>query len=615
MSVFIKDYAGKDYDISTYGTDFPNYKDIVVSKGISPIYTQLFHHSDKLDPNKNTTIGSEQCSTLNLCVPSIHVPDTTKQLVNDSVDIKTGKPTDLDYKVAGEIRDIADNILGLPEEKLTTSEPELNVGNIVFNQRKDVSDYGYQNVVTPTVGNLPDTDFSGIAGITQPLVTKDSIACEEKTKFTVPDFKELTWKDKKFGELASKLEDLLNENIEPEKLNTKVTNEELTERIVDGNGTFDWIASALFQQLANAKNTGLINNDDIGQIYSQSLVQGLQIASQFLLERDKTYLANLMQLAQIRAANVQTLLAKAELLMLPSKLELAYAQLEVQKKQVELLSYQAEVQKLQIPKEAAETDHIKEQTALVCVQKKIATEQLSQSELDRKIKQAQVENAVVGIKSSMVDMKIKEEQAKQAEVSTQQALVQLEGAKEDVKIKNTQWQIGVKNIKLANAQYRQIAADIKLKAQQLLKDREHIGLIKSQAAAAYAQVVATGEAIKAAKAQYSDTIDGEVIGGVLGAQIAVNKMQAEAFNRDSFYKLATTIKDGWSSKKTADIATLSPNAFTALGVDRVFAAYTQQFSLPDNIFELPSNYRDYLSDAEMDGEVATPSSNNATVRK
>ena len=91
-------------------------------------------------------------------------------------------------------------------------------------------------------------------------------------------------------------------------------------------------------------------------------------------------------------------------------------------------------------------------------------------------------------------------------------------------------------------------------------------------------------------------------------------MQVEAFDRDGFYKLASIVKDGWNAKKTSDIATLSPNSFTAFGVDRVIAAYAQKFNMPENTFELPNNYTDYLSDAEMDGTAPTPSTSNSTVK-
>lgn len=606
MPLFVHKKNLVAYDISTYGKESPDYVKIMVDESNIGTIADYFHHSEKLDPKgTNTAVGTETCSPVNLCVPSIYVPDITKQLVNESVYDKNGKPTDLDYKVADEVRSIADKILAIPDAVLLESKP-FHVGNILFTPVSDIKILGYTQHKAINTEDLPDNDFAAIAKTSEGLITNNSVPCRTESEYKIPEYKETNWKDKDYQDLLGKLKDLMDEDTEPKDVRNAVSNSDLTERVVDGHGVFDWIASAIYNQLSHAKNQGLLTSDDIAQVYSQFLVQGLQTAAQFVLERDKTYFANLLQLAQIKAANVQALLAKAELLTLPSKMELAYAQLETQRKQIELLNYQVEVQKAQIPLEAAKYDQTRVQTDIMCVQKKQAMEQLAQAELDRKLKQVQIESGVMGIKSASVDIQIKEHQANQAEITTQSSLVQLEGLKEDVKVKNTQWQLGLKQVKLADAQQKQIAADTKLKAQQLLKDREQVSLIKAQTATAYAQVTATSEAIKAAKAQYSDTLDGEPIGGVLGAQIAVNKMQAEAFDRDSFYKFANTVKDGWTAKKTADIATLSPNAFTAFGVDRVFARYAQYFSMPVNAFELPHNYTDYLSDEEMDGTVPTP---------
>ena len=613
MPIFLKKKGNYAYDVSSYGTEHPNYVKIMVDESNLGSYQDLFNHSEILDPlNKNDSVGSESCEPVNLCVPSVYVPTVTKQLVSESVD-STGKPTDLDYKVAEDVRNIADRILEIPEADLKTSKAFL-VGTILFAPKVETDELGYTEHKAINTEDLTDKDFASIAHTEQDLVTNASIPCRLDSEFTIPILDPNSWKDKDYQDLLRKLKDLMDDNVEPDKLKVSVTNSDLTERVIDGHGTFDWIASAIFNQLNYVKNQGLIGNDDIATVYTQSLAQGLQTAVQFTLEKDRIHLANLAQIAQIKTANVQALLAKAELLMLPSKMELAYAQLEIQRRQIDLLNYQIETQKAQIPKEYAQIDQIKAQTDLTCTQRKLALEQLAQAELDRKMKQAQIETSVMGIKSASVDIQIKEHQANQAEIATQLSLVQLEGAKEEVKIKNTQWQQGLKQVKLADAQLKQIAADLKLKAQALLKDREQIALIKAQTATSYAQVTATAEAIKAAKAQYSDTIDGEVIGGVLGAQIAVNKMQAEAFDRDSFYKFATTVSDGWKAKKTADIATLSPNAYTAFGVDRVFARYAQYFNMPVNTFDLPANYTDYLTDAEMDGTAPTPSSSNATVR-
>lgn len=589
------------YNNESWGSANPNYTQILVdsSTGLYGL-NNFMERSEVLDPNLNLNVGLQSCTNVNMCVPSIYVPDITKKLVDESVD-ENGKPTDLDYKVAEEVRDLADSILEIPDAMLKTSEPNpLVVGDIAFMEMQDPTKYKYTKYEPMLVQTLTDTDFSPIAKTAEPIIRNKDIPCRPETEYQIPDIPKDAYKDKKFQDLMDKLEDLLDDDDMPEPIKLSVDNKDLTERVVNGSGSFDWIASAIFNQLNYVRNEGLINGDDIAQVYSQSLVQGLQSAVQFTLEKEKVYTQNLLVFAQIREANIKALLAKAELLMLPSKLELQYAQLETARRQIDLLNYQIEVQKLQIPKEAAQLDQIREQTALICIQRKQALEQLAQAELDRKLKEAQIETAVMGIKTADMDIKIKSQQATGAEIANQTALVALEGTKEDVKIKNTQWQLGLKNLKMADAQLKGLVADIKLKAQQLLKDKEQIGLIKAQTATAYAQVVATQEAIKASKAQYSDTIDGAEIGGVLGSQIRVHNKQAEAFDKDALYKFSSVIKDIWTAKKTADIAIRSPNTGTAMALDRVLIEYAGVVGISVDFGNLPTNYLDAMTDDEMD---------------
>lgn len=613
MSLFVKRTDGIAYDISSYGTENPQYVPIMIDKGFHATWNDYFKNNPVLD-DPNSSVGADACKVVNLCVPAIYVPEVTRKLVNEhTIDKTTGKPTDADLRTAQELHEIADGLKDLPDFELRTSD-EFAVGNIIFAPIKDIELLGYKKHKAINAEDLPDTDFSPIAKTSQPLVTNDSVPCRKETKYPIPELKPHEYKNKTFDDLLSKFNDLLDEPTKPIDKVTHVSNEQLTERIVDGQGSFDWIMSALFHQLSTAKNKGLITNNEVAQIYSNGLVQGLQTAVQFVLEKDRSYYANLLQLAQMEQMKYQALLAKAELLMFPAKMELAFAQLEEQKRKIDLLQYQIELQKIQIPKESALIDQIREQTSLICIQKKQALEQLAQAELDRKMKEAQIETAVMGIKSASVDIQIKEHQANQAEIQTQQQLLQTEALKEDIKIKNTQWQAGLLNLKMVKVQTEQIRADIKLKAQQLLKDKEQVELIKAQVATAYAQVTATSEAIKAAKAQYSDTIDGQPVGGVIGAQIILHKMQAEAFERDSMFKFVSLMKDGWTSKKASDIATLSPVAFTAFGLDRAIAQYAVKLNFADNMFELPANYTDYLTDEQMDGTEATPSSTNSKVR-
>lgn len=592
----------KGYNLASWWTSTPIYSEIMIDAYIRATHFSQMNHSEKLDPvDKTNTAGTKECAPLNICVPKIHVPDVTSNLgTNLGVDAQ-GRPIDKDVLAAENISAIADSLGSLAPATLKTSEP-LDVGEITFSNKQGVASKGYTDYTKDGSFNFKD-----ISSIAAPLVTDDSVECRPETVYEIPEIKEIDWNTEGLQDLKNKIEELTKLDVFPDIEVRKVTNNDFTDRTINGDGIFDWMSKAFMNQLENAKNSGLLSSDDVAQIFSQGIMQAMQVAANYALERERTYWGNKLQFAQVAQANAAIYLAQAELIMLPQKVEIAQSQLKIARKEVELKQFQLETQKLQIPLMAAQLDQVREQTKVICTQNKQALEQLAQAELDRKLKRVQVENAAA-------EVTIKQHQANQAEIATEQQLVALENSKEQVKVTNAQWQFQLKQVTAADVQIKQTQAEIKLKAQQLLRDKEQVALIKAQTASAYANVAASTEAIRAAKAQYSDTIEGEEIGGLLGSQIRVHKMQAEAFDRDSFYKFANLVASGWQAKKTADIATLSPNAFTAFGVDRVMAhAATNLFNMPADAFELPSNYTDYLSDAQMDGNSATGGSTHARV--
>lgn len=606
-------YRNKRYNGSTYATNSPNHEEILIDTSVvgDDFALRSVNHPELDDPNKNTSVGSSSCETVNLCVPTINVPQATKDLVNE-YDLITGKPTDSDYLTAEQVHQIADNLVNIPDGQLKTSTPNpLIVGDIKFVNPQDIEVIGYVKHKPIQAEDLTDKDFSNITKIGEPLVTNSSVPCNPKLQYDIPKINPLDWKDKDFKDLMDKLKDLIDDPLpSPEKVKS-VSNEELTDRTsTNGIGVFDYIASSLYNKLNFATDEGLINKDDVGQIYSQTIINALPVAAQFALEKDKVYWYNLIQQQQLEQARIAKILAQAELLMLPSKLELAYAQLEIQRKQVELVYYQTELTKIQIHKEAASVDNIREDTAIKCVQRKLALEELAQSEYKRKLQEAQIEQAVLQIKSLDLDNKIKEHTANTAQVQTQLSLVQLEQAKEDTKIKNTQWQLGLKNIRLADIQADSIRADLKLKAQALLKDRQQIALLKAQTAVQYSQVTINSEAIKAAKGQYSDTINGVEIGGEIGARIKVHKAQAKAFMTDGIQKLFTHASNIWSAAKTADIGVGLPNIGTPLAIDRIGEQYIK-YVIPDaptDLTDLPDGYVVAMSDSDFEGNAPTNTS-------
>lgn len=578
-----------------------NFLDLAVARNIKPYDENGVHiglagavvikHSEKLDPTTiNNSIGSLGCSNQNLCVPVVNVPDITKRLAED-LKYEDGKLiTPLDELTSKEVKDLADKIAELKDytipDWITTEDlvPEL----------------------TSLVQPLNLEEYSKLNTNAQiNLTTQDSVPCRPETEATIPELDKTNLNNPDVQDMLKKLEDLLSIDTEPKEQVVEPDVSMITSREEGGHGAFDWFAKATLNQIEYGINHQLWSKAEAREIYASSLGAMMEHAVQFALTKEQSKWQSLLVRNQMIQANVQALLAKAELIMMPTKVKLAYAQLEAQLKQIDLLNYQIEVEKQKLPQVVAQTDQIREQTSLICQQRKLAVEQLAQSEFDRKLKQEQVTN-------SQLENQIKAEQITQSKQATKQMVAQTEQTVEQTKLIHAQGLGALKDIKLKDSQLLQAQAQLKLQAQQLLKEKEQIALTKAQTASTYSTITMLAEQVKTLKAQYSDTIDGEELGGILGAQMKVNKAQAIGFERQAFNSLLSQLQSGWITKKTADMATLSPNSFTALGLDRAINWYVQKyFGMPNDIFALPANYTDYISDEQMDGKVPVNTGSNA----
>lgn len=579
------------YDPSTFGNpDGGDYVGMVVGRYIRAYDKDdirigsgySLKHDPYLDPeNKNNYVANKgiPVEPMTIAVPELAIPEGTSKLVESL--FEKSPASILDKETADNVKDLADSIANIPEPKsLAEVGDDKNLDPIHYISKTGLSEYSGL-----------DTNAS------IPLTTQESVPCRPEHEPNLEDLEESSTKleeSQEMKDMLKRLEDLLNEPTDTYKEVSPVEMCALTQKMVDGSGSFDQLATATLNQLQHGLERGIIDKSDVRAVYTAGLTEAMQTGLNFTLQRDQAYWQNLAIKSQMINANIQALLAKAELIMMPTKVKLAYAELQVKLRQLDLLNYQIKQAKYQIPQIVAQTDQIREQTAVICQQKKMAIEQLAQVEFDRKIKQEQI----TGLQ---LDNQVKAEGIAQA--------------KQQTKLINTQVQNGLKDVKLKEAQLIQMRAQLKLQAQQLLKDKEQLALIKAQVASQYANITALQEQIKVARAQYSDTINGKPIGGVIGAQIKVNKAQAAGFDKSAMNNFISQLQSGWTAKKTADIATLSPSSFNALGVDRAINWFaTKYFEMPNDIFRMPTGYSDYLTDEEMDAEIPTGSSSSNPVR-
>lgn len=128
---------------------------------------------------------------------------------------------------------------------------------------------------------------------------------------------------------------------------TPITNEDLTTKVVDGTGIFDELMTAANAHLDSQFKNERITGTQYAEVYLGQLQAVLANAVQFLIERDKTYLNNLLINAQIELANKQVELAEKQI-------EQADKQLELLEKQIELQQAQSDLARQKIKTEIAQ---------------------------------------------------------------------------------------------------------------------------------------------------------------------------------------------------------------------------------------------------------------------
>ena len=127
-----------------------------------------------------------------------------------------------------------------------------------------------------------------------------------------------------------------------------ITNEDLTTKVVDGTGIFDELMTAANAHLDSQFKNERITGTQYAEVYLGQLQAVLANAVQFLIERDKTYLNNLLINAQIELANKQAELAEKQLEQADKQLELLEKQIEFQQAQSDLARQKIKTEVAQI---------------------------------------------------------------------------------------------------------------------------------------------------------------------------------------------------------------------------------------------------------------------------
>lgn len=624
----VEEIQAPSYKFRSYGTEYPVYSEIVSpdpSKypqvlpngmfiGSLPI-TIAGNGTDWVDIDDAINNSTQRTSNWKLFIPSFENLDNLDTLFSKIGDLTKTDSTKLTWKEVRDVEDIAERIKAInPDDYQIIIEILSSQWLALPNTVRELFSPTFKAIITNyTVRNIPDKEPE-----------YDDLSAYLKAPFPKLNLETFEESDE-LKEILDKLKELDLESLDIPLV--KVENKDLTERDTGGDGIFDVMMYAIYNQLLKLRADGLVTHNEIAEIYKSALVQNIQVASQYALE--KANILNQSYNTRINAvqASLSVLQTKAEMLMLPLKIKALYADLELKLKQLELSKVQIEIEKEKFPQVVAQTDLIlaqtdgqrlqNEQVQVGIQQGKLSLvqtqEQIALMEEQNKQARIQTNTAELNHKQAEISLQVQEKTSEynvnQAKIAMETAdeqrkVVILQGNKlvEDTKLTDAQTQQTLKQVMLADVQKLTAEAQVKIMAQQLEKEKESLGLVKAQIASAFAQLALYKDQLVASRAQYSDTINGKPIGGLLGAQILANKVQASSLERKAFMEVVSQLQSGWAANKTADIAIKSPSAFTPIVVDKAIQwGFEKYFNMPADMMNLPYGYSQYLSDDEMDG--------------
>ena len=122
-------------------------------------------------------------------------------------------------------------------------------------------------------------------------------------------------------------DDSLYDNVE------RLTNEDLTTRVVDGSGVFDALMSGLSAHLKKEYEQNRITGEQYTKAYTASLGGALQTAASFLLGRDQAYWQAVLAQMQARTTEIQVVTARVQLEV--AKAQLATARIQAMNAEAE----------------------------------------------------------------------------------------------------------------------------------------------------------------------------------------------------------------------------------------------------------------------------------------
>lgn len=156
---------------------------------------------------------------------------------------------------------------------------------------------------------------------------------------------------------------------------TKLTNEDLTTRQVDGTGTFDILMTTAKRHIKDEYDAGRITGNDYVKAYLELTATVLSGAVQFLLSRDSAFWQAALVQQQAQAAQIAVVTARVQL-------ETSKAQLAIARVQASTAEVEYALTKLKLSTEDAGYANVVAQKALISEQTEAARAQTLDTRTD-----------------------------------------------------------------------------------------------------------------------------------------------------------------------------------------------------------------------------------------
>lgn len=356
---------------------------------------------------------------------------------------------------------------------------------------------------------------------------------------------------------------------------TRLTEEDLTSRTVDGGGMFDALMQSLGAHIREEYQQGRITGKEYAQAYLSMTQTALSVATQYLLGRDQAYWGAQAAQKQAQAAEAQVVqsrvnaeISKAQLQMAKTDAHTAAANYALAKLKLGTESGQQDLQKKALEKATYEVTsllpaqliQVQEQTSQITAQKDqvlyqtsaVLPSQRANVDADTAAKDYQTQHI---LPAQLVQM---QEQTSQITAQKDQVLYQTNA--------------------VLPSQRANVDADTAIKAYQSghIMPAQKVGIEEDNAAKVFnvanilpAQHTGLKEQNEAHRAKTLDTrSDGTTpVAGAIGVQKDLQKQQIDSYKNDSQYKVAKMLMDAWITQKSLDEGITQPDSVTNANID------------------------------------------------